>query len=404
MFRKLIILPCLFFHGVLAAQVGQHFPEWQPGYLDIHHINTGRGESVFSILPDGTTMLVDAGDIPRPKPRVTDPKPNAQRTSGEWISRYILHMLAGQKQKKLDYILLSHFHGDHMGKITPGMKVSASGAYKLSGITEVGNTIPFDKIIDRGWTYPKPPKGELFANYMQFVKWQVANKKVKTEQFLPGHRDQITLVREPGKYPGFVIQNIASNGVVWTGSGQNSRSFFPPLDSLQESEYPDENMCSNAFRMSYGKFDYFTGGDITSGVIPDSWRNIEGPIGQVTGQVEVCEVNHHAYYDAMSTGFLQSVRPRAYVIQACVPSHPAVGSLARMLSEEIYPGPRDIFSTNLMEETKIVVGGNIDKMKSQNGHVVVRVLPGGDSYYVFILDDTAENYEVKAVFGPYQSN
>jgi arginine repressor len=75
-----------------------------------------------------------------------------------------------------------------------------------------------------------------------------------------------------------------------------------------------------------------------------------------------------------------------------------------MLSEEIYPGPRDIFSTNVMEETRVVVGENIDKMKSQQGHIVIRVNPGGDSYNIFILDDSAENYLVKAVFGPYSSN
>jgi beta-lactamase superfamily II metal-dependent hydrolase len=402
--RLINIVCCIFIHCVLLAQVGQPFTAWQPGYLDIHHINTGKGEAVFFMLPDGTTMLEDAGDIPRPKPRVTDPRPNAQRTSGEWISRYILHMLAGEKEKKLDYILLSHFHGDHMGKITPGMKVSASGAYKLSGITEVGDTIPFDKIIDRGWTYPAPQKGELFANYKEFVNWQVANKKVKAEQFLPGRNDQIKLVHNPGRYPGFVIQNIASNGVVWTGSGQGAKSFFPELNTLKESEYPDENICSNAIRMSYGKFDYFNGGDMTSGIIPGSWRDIEYPVGLVTGPLDVCEVNHHAYYDAMSTGFLKSVRPRVYVIQACVPSHPTVGSLARMLSQEIYPGPRDIFSTNVMEETRVVVGENIDKMKSQQGHIVIRVNPGGDSYNIFILDDSAENYLVKAVFGPYSSN
>ncbi|MBO4742714.1 MAG: hypothetical protein J5533_03670 [Bacteroidales bacterium] len=34
-------------------------------------------------------------------------------------------------------------------------------------------------------------------------------------------------------------------------------------------------------------------------------------------------------------------------------------------------------------------------------HVVVRVLPGGGSYYVYVLDDTDQEYRVKAIFGPY---
>ena len=40
--------------------VGKPLPLWTEGCLDIHHINTGRGESAFYILPDGTTMLIDA--------------------------------------------------------------------------------------------------------------------------------------------------------------------------------------------------------------------------------------------------------------------------------------------------------------------------------------------------------
>src|SRR5512139_3295356 len=45
------------------ATIGQPFPAWQPGYLDLHHINTGRGNSAFYVLPDGTTILFDAGEL-----------------------------------------------------------------------------------------------------------------------------------------------------------------------------------------------------------------------------------------------------------------------------------------------------------------------------------------------------
>ena len=101
-------------------QPGQIFPSWSQGFLDIHHINSGKGESVFIVMPDGTTMLVDAGATSRPKSGVTDQKPDASRTSGEWISRYILHMMEDLPSKKLDYILLTHFDGDHIGDYYPG--------------------------------------------------------------------------------------------------------------------------------------------------------------------------------------------------------------------------------------------------------------------------------------------
>ena len=53
------LLLCL---PALAQTVGQPLPAWTPGSLDIHQINTGKGNSALFLLPDGTTMLVDAGD------------------------------------------------------------------------------------------------------------------------------------------------------------------------------------------------------------------------------------------------------------------------------------------------------------------------------------------------------
>ncbi|MCS2813728.1 hypothetical protein NXX52_13340 [Bacteroides ovatus] len=44
-------------------KVYEYLPEWQAGYLDIHQISTGRGNAAYLIFPDGTTMLLDAGDL-----------------------------------------------------------------------------------------------------------------------------------------------------------------------------------------------------------------------------------------------------------------------------------------------------------------------------------------------------
>src|SRR5207342_3548256 len=89
-----------------------------PGTLDIHQINTGRGNAALLIFPDGTTMLLDAGDGGNLPPRGTPPKPDASRTPAEWIARYIRHMLAHDPSPALDYGYLTHFHDDHMGALT----------------------------------------------------------------------------------------------------------------------------------------------------------------------------------------------------------------------------------------------------------------------------------------------
>jgi hypothetical protein len=383
-------------------QVGEMFPQWSEGLLDIHHINTGKGESSFFILPDGTTLLVDAGATSTTKPRVTDSKPNDSRTPGDWISRYILHMMQDFNDKSLNYLLLTHFHEDHMGCYSE-TKTSESGAYKLSGITEVGENIPFDKVIDRGWPYydwPVKMDNNEMKNYLQFLKWHAEKNGVVVEQFMAGKNDQIILRNDPCKYPNFEIRNIAANGHIWTGLGSNERNHFPNLEDIQEKDYPAENMCCIAFRLSYGKFDYFNGGDIYAG-IPGHWQDLETPVALVTGPVDVCVANHHANFDAMGIAFLQAVRPRVHIIMTWLAQQPAISVLRRMLSTETYPGPRDIFATNIMEETKIVVGWAVDSLKSQQGHIVVRVNPGGENYMIYILDDSEENFRIKAIHGPY---
>jgi hypothetical protein len=89
-----------------AQTVGEALPPWEPGLLDIHEISTGRGSSSFFILPDGTTMIYDAGEFTQTNtpwriPRYTDAKPDSIKTSGEWITRYIDRLL---KQASINQI------------------------------------------------------------------------------------------------------------------------------------------------------------------------------------------------------------------------------------------------------------------------------------------------------------
>jgi hypothetical protein len=45
----------------------------------------------------------------------------------------------------------------------------------------------------------------------------------------------------------------------------------------------------------------------------------------------------------------------------------------------------------------------MDRLKALEGHIVVRVAPGGDVYKVFVLDNAVESYRIKSVHGPYES-
>lgn len=389
-----------------AQQVGQPLTPWTPGTLDIHQINTGRGNAALLIFPDGTTMLLDAGDGGNPPPRGTPPKPDGSRTPGEWIARYIRHMLAHDASPVLDYGYLTHFHDDHMGHPEAGSK-TAHG-YKLTGLTEVGTLIPIRRMLDRGWpdyNYPAPLRDATVTNYRAFVDWQRQNNGMQVQRMQPGRNDQIVLRRDPAKYRNFEVRNIAANGEVWTGVGVNTRAYQPPIASLKPEEYPTENMCSLVIRVSYGKFDFYSGGDIP-GAHRDGapvWNDMETPVAQAVGPVEVSVLNHHGNRDSQNGFFIASLRPQVFLISVWSADHPGHDVLERMYSEHLYPGPRDVFATNMMEANRLVIGPLLDRLRSAQGHIVVRVDPGGDTFHVFVLDDSAETYRVKAVFGPYQS-
>jgi hypothetical protein len=81
-----------------------------------------------------------------------------------------------------------------------------------------------------------------------------------------------------------------------------------------------------------------------------------------------------------------------------------MGVLKRLTSTYLYPGPRDLFGLEILPTNRDFIGEAVDRAyKSTRGHIVVRVEPGGERYWVIVLDDTTESYRVIGVFGPYES-
>lgn len=389
--------------SVLGQNSQDNFPKWQAGEMEIHHIYTGRGESVFCIFPDGTNMLIDAGDNgPHRDPRTTHGSPNESRQAGEWIARYISRLLDYREDQKIDYFYLTHFHGDHMGGAFPNSpKTKKGGDYSLSGLTEVAEFLPFKKMVDRDWPtyqYPKPQKGRNFENYKSFIDWNIENEGMEMERFIPGSNTQFSLLFQPEKYPGFEVRNIIANGEIWTGKKNKTKKLFPENPSV------DENKVSSGIKISYGDFDYFNGGDINGRITfnAQKWRDIETPVGKVLGPIEVCEVNHHAWVDAMNENFVASTQPQVFVIQVWNVTHINLSTL-RTMTSTLYEGERMIIPTNIPEITKTYIGeNNVQKLTGDGGHVVIKVKPGGNEYSVYLLKTEDESMQVKSVFGPIQ--
>lgn len=367
------------------GQVGATFPAWTPGTLDIHQINTGRGNAGFLMLPDGTTMLIDAGDGGNLPPRGTPPRPDASRRPAEWIERYVRATGAST----IDYGFLTHFHDDHMG-----------------AIADVAKRLPIQWMLDRGapdYNYPSPDHAEFTRPDFLAYRAMIASGGVKAERLQPGRQDQIVLKRDPAKFPEFRIRNIAANGEVWTGTGVQTMRHFPALNTVPQSDWPTENMSSLAIRLSYGRFDYYSGGDMPGRPRPGypSWHDLETPVAKAVGAVEAAVVNHHGNRDSTNADFVSALRPRIWIIPVWSSDHPGHDVLDRMYSTRLYPGPRDVFATNMIDANRIVIGPLLDRLASAQGHIVIRVAPGGASYQVMILDDAAETYRVKSVFGPF---
>lgn len=394
---------------ILSAQKESAFPRWQEGEMEIHHINTAKGESVFCILPDGTTMLIDAGDNGyKDDPRRTNAVPDASRAPGEWIARYISGLLPFNNKKVIDYAMVTHFDKDHIGSFSNDhRKTHPQGNYILSGISEVAAFVSIQKLVDRGYpdyNYPSPLTQSHILEYRKFMDWNCTHNGMKAERFQPGSKSQFTLVHNPEAYKQtFEIRNIVANGEVWTGVGTETRQYFPLPTTLNKDEQISENQCSAGIRISYGAFDYFNGGDLLGyrGYNSAEWEDIETPVGKVVGPVEVCEVNHHAWWNAMNANFIASLRPLVYVMQVWNVSHFNIETLERMQSQKIYPGERDIFATNTPEISKTYVGGYMKSLKGERGHIVIKIHPGGNSFHVYMLEDGTENYTIKSISGPY---
>ena len=419
----------------MSQTVGEVLAPWTSGTLDIHQINTGRGDAAFMIFPDGTTMIFDAGAQNPTAPRTNSPRnalarPSADRAPGEWIARYIEHThpdgqsaragkpgrqapAAGRSGDRrslvVDYAVMSHFHGDHMGTLSSVSPLSKTGKYRLTGITEVAEHVTIGKVIDRAYPdydFPVPLlEYPQMANYKSFIDWQMDHNGMTVERIGVGRNNQIELLKDQGTYPEFEVRNIIANGEVWTGVATNTRHIFPRLEDLDPGEYPTENVCSIGIRISYGRFDYFNGGDMT-GVLDlhaPLWLDVETPTAQVVGPVEVNVLNHHGHRSGENEYLVRALRPRVHIIPVWSSDQPGHDVLRRILSEKLYPGPRDVFALNILEPNRLVIGELLDQLKSSQGHILVRVDPGGGTYRVIILDDTSESFGITGVFGPYES-
>ena len=398
-----------------AAPAPDVYPTWRPGELELHFIYTGCGENCFYILPDGTSILNDTGDFYRPSDIADIPLlPSAERLGGEWVSRYLSRVYP---EKTIDYLMFSHWHTDHVGAADIGQKTTPKTGWRYrrfrdgtsgNGFRCVAEDFAFRRYLDH--QYP------TWGTYNTHDRMSVAlvkpwleaerEKGLLAEKFKAGALDQIAMLHEPEKYKGaFSIRNLCANGVAWDGA-DGVRDYAAEHVKATGEDRIKQNTLSSAFLIRYGKFSYYAGGDVCGRLkcADGSEVDYEEVVGRLAQSVTVCKMNHHGFWDAMSEGFVRSVRAKAYI--SCVWSPGQVNSktLERMTSRELHAGLSPLVVPNLVPKScvKKYEGrpfmANIPQEARNGVHVAVKVAPGGDSCRMYLLDARDESMRVLRTF------
>ena len=336
---------------------GKKLPPWKPGEFQVHFIYTGVAESMFWILPDGTTMLLDCGDHKawaRGKLAIWI-LPNGTKNAGEWIARYVTRV--NPAKTAVDYMMLSHHHSDHGG-----------GEHWGAGTRE--------------WN------GQ-----------QICVRRAVRPQLLRPHAQGLPLPHGTRRtQDGEVQRRRRQPG----GHAQGRRRLPVLLHHQHHGQRQDPLPQRRGARPLRGGF--YTAGDFSdSPKLPDgSRRNIEAELAKELDPVDVAKVNHHAHH-SMPTELVAALQARVWTACMWDQLHITADSLARISDRAAYPGPRLIAPAVFTPERRFEDEGkdflrDIAPEAFDAGHVVLTVAPGGNTYTVAYV--TADNESMK-VTGAY---
>ncbi len=260
-----LFLLVLFAFAIVCLGYAETNPIAKP--LDIYFLDTGGGASTLIVTPFGEAILIDTGSL-RPKLR------DAERI-------YQATQAAGLKQ--IDYLITTHFHTDHFG-----------------GISDLAKMIPIKSFYDKGALPPEKDADwfhELYPLYQQ-----VTNGRLKTLKA----GDDLPLRNDPEKkLPSLRLHCVASEKKVEGFSGD----IDAPVEGYEiRNADESDNARSIALVLTYGKFTFFAGGDIT-------W-NVEHHLAHpknLIGQVDLYQVTHHGLDQSSNPVLLRVIAPTVCV-------------------------------------------------------------------------------------------
>ena len=394
--------------GKSHSLVGKRLPAWREGEFQVHFIYTGVAESMFWILPDGTSMLLDCGDhqaIERGRNAVWV-LPSASRHAGEWVARYVERV--NPHGRDVDYMMLTHHHSDHGGMEGWGAGVREWKGRRLStsGFLQAADTLKFKVGFDRGWPdFNDPIPDELCdEECLPHIKDTIAylgeRDGLTMERFRVGAVNQVAMRHDAAAYPTFSIVNITGNGKILC----RDRSVRDLYAEMHDAEKLDENGMSLGLLVQYGPFRFFSAGDFSDKIrLPDgSCRDIEAELAKELDPVDVAKMNHHGWR-SMPKQLVAALRARVWA--ACVwdKLHMTADALENVCSRSIYQGPRLVAPTVFTPARRIEDAGSpyladIAPESFEAGHVVLTVAPGGETYSIVYVTADDESMTVTGAY------
>ena len=349
--------------------------------IRIHVLNVGQGDATIIEGPrdeagDRKILLIDTGESTmqgNEAKHVVEPYLRDHTDDGK-PSRPVLD---------IDYLLLTHYHKDHMG--SPKGKEPTGIFYLWEALN-----IRVGKLLDTGLDYDGSGLGD--TTYRQWVK----DKQVDREELL---FDQLGPDRQIDMGEDIWIEVLAVGAKV-EGRGRVVKDRW--INTTSQNDFDALTV------LHYKKFDFYVAGDL-SGYLHESWgawyHSIESAVFPHLRPVEVYRVSHHGSQWSSNYPLLQRLRPLVSVISSGKGHHhPNEYTVQRLLGFEDYwtgrPIGSDIFQTK-NDDGFVLAEPHPHTGKTQtvvDGHIVIEsdgvtgftiTLPGREPYTYPLLDDPA---------------